>query len=56
VVTGRTGADGRVSVSVSTSLAANRDQGTVTVQVKPPAGGGFVDDRENEVLLVVEED
>jgi hypothetical protein len=56
VVTGRTGEDGRVSVSVSTSLAANRDQGTVEVTVKPPASGGYVDDRENEMLLVVEDD
>jgi hypothetical protein len=55
VVTGSTGADGRVELSVVASLATNRDQGTIEVQVKPPAGGGFVDDRENEVLLVVEE-
>jgi hypothetical protein len=40
---------------VSTSLGANREQGTVEIQVKPPAGGGYVDDRENEVLLVVED-
>ena len=55
VVTGRTGEDGRVKLSVSTSLAANRDQGTVEIGVKPPASGGFEDERENEALLVVEE-
>jgi hypothetical protein len=55
VVTGETGEDGRVELHVSTSLAANREQGTVEIQVKPPAGGGYVDDRENEVLLVVED-
>jgi len=55
VVTGRTGADGRVEVTLSPSLAANRDQGTVEISVKPPASGGYVDDRENEQILVVEE-
>jgi hypothetical protein len=56
VVSGRTGEDGRVELSVVTSLAANREQGTVEVSVQPPAGGGFTDDRENAVLLVVEAD
>ncbi|NHN41573.1 carboxypeptidase regulatory-like domain-containing protein [Halorubellus sp. JP-L1] len=56
VVSGRTGEEGRVKLSVSASLAANREQGTVEVSVKPPASGGYTDDRENEMLLVVEEE
>ena len=55
VVTGRTNEDGKVELSVSTSLAPNRDQGTVEIGVQPPASGGYEDERENEVILVVEE-
>lgn len=55
VVTATTNDEGVAELTVDASLAANREQGTIDVQVKPPNGGGFVDDRENEVLLVVDE-
>ena len=53
VATGTTGADGNATVSVDPQLAANQDRGTLTLDVKPPAGEQFVDRRENSHLLVV---
>lgn len=53
VVTERTGADGRATVSVSPTLRANQDRGTLTVDIKPPAGSQYVDRRENTAILVI---
>ncbi|MFC6731618.1 carboxypeptidase regulatory-like domain-containing protein [Haladaptatus sp. DYSN1] len=51
--TARTNGDGEATVSLSPSLAPNRDMGTLELSVKPPAGSSFVDRRENTELLVV---
>jgi hypothetical protein len=55
VSTAKTGGDGNASVTVSPTLRANQDQGTLVVSVKPPAGSQYVDRRGNTEVLVVEE-
>jgi len=50
---GTTGDDGTVSISVEPTLRANQDEGTLLIAVKPPAGSGYVDRRENTKVLVV---
>lgn len=55
VATATTGADGNATVSVDPQLGANQEQGTLTLDVKPPAGEQFVDRRENSHVLVVRE-
>lgn len=55
VTTATTGADGNATVSVDPQLGANQEQGTLTLDVKPPAGEQFVDRRENSHVLVVRE-
>ncbi|AFK18064.1 carboxypeptidase regulatory-like domain-containing protein [Haloferax mediterranei ATCC 33500] len=49
----KTGGDGAVSINVDVDLGANREDGTLVVDVKPPAGSSFVDRRENTNILVV---
>jgi hypothetical protein len=51
----KTGADGHATVSVSPSLRPNREDGTIELDVKPPAGSQFVDRRANTRILVVAE-
>jgi arylsulfatase A-like enzyme len=53
VRTATTGEKGQASVSVSPGLGPNQDQGTLKVQIKPPASGGYTDDRDNTAILVV---
>jgi hypothetical protein len=54
VVTGETGADGTVELSLSPSLRPNQETGTLTLDVKPPSEGGrYVDRRANAEILVV---
>jgi hypothetical protein len=53
VSTATTGDDGSVSVTVAPTLRANQDEGTLLVEVKPPAGSGYVDRRGNAKVLVV---
>ncbi|AXG05168.1 carboxypeptidase regulatory-like domain-containing protein [Haloplanus rubicundus] len=53
VAKGTTDEDGTVRISVTPSLRANQDEGTLTVAVKPPAGSGYVDRRGNTKVLVV---
>ncbi len=55
VRTGETGADGTATVPVSPSLGPNQDQGTIEVDIKPPASGGYSDRRSNTEVLVVRE-
>ncbi|SEP20294.1 hypothetical protein SAMN04487948_1213 [Halogranum amylolyticum] len=55
VKTATTGSDGRASVRVDPSLRPNREDGTLVVDVKPPAGSEFVDERGNTEILVVSE-
>jgi hypothetical protein len=53
VRTATTGPDGTATVSVTPELRPNQDEGTLVVDVKPPAGGGFADRRANTKVLVV---
>ncbi|KTG29584.1 DUF7382 domain-containing protein [Haloferax profundi] len=45
---------GTATISLEPDLAANREDGTLVVDVKPPAGSSFVDRRENTNILVVQ--
>ena len=53
VVTATTGENGTATVDVAPALGPNQQRGTLAVHVKPPAGGDYVDDRENTRVLVV---
>ena len=53
VSTARTGPNGWANVSLHPTLGSNQEDGTVTFQVKPPAGGQYEDRRDNTDLLVV---
>ncbi|MFC7044568.1 carboxypeptidase regulatory-like domain-containing protein [Halobacteriaceae archaeon GCM10025711] len=53
VVTARTDADGRATVDLDAHLGPNQADGTLTVDIKPPAGSQYVDRRENTAILVV---
>lgn len=54
VATAETGAGGNATLSLSPSLGPNQQEGTVTFDVKPPAGSSYRDTRTNTHLLVVE--
>jgi len=53
---GTTSEDGTATVELNPSLSSNQAEGTLEVTVKPPAGDGYMDRRENTDILVVEED
>jgi hypothetical protein len=53
--TATTGENGRAELTLDPSLGPNQDEGTVTLDIKPPASGGYTDERENTELLVVAE-
>jgi hypothetical protein len=53
VSTAKTGPDGNATVAVTPSLRENQDEGTLVLDVKPPAGGGYTDKRGNAKVLVV---
>ncbi|KPN30327.1 bacterial Ig-like domain (group 1) [Halolamina pelagica] len=55
VATAQTGADGNATVSIDPALGANQAEGTLVLDVKPPAGGSYVDRRENSHVLVIQE-
>ena len=55
VATAKTGADGNATVSIDPALGANQAEGTLTLDVKPPAGGSYTDRRENSHVLVIGE-
>ncbi|MGB9986705.1 DUF7382 domain-containing protein [Salarchaeum japonicum] len=52
-VVARTNETGVAMVTVDPALGANQADGTLTVTVKPPAGGEYVDRRGNTRILVV---
>jgi hypothetical protein len=54
VVTAQTNGDGVASVDVDPELGPNQPDGTLTVDIKPPAEGDYVDERGNTEILVVE--
>jgi hypothetical protein len=53
VATARSGDSGMATLQVDPRLPADRADGTLTLSVKPPAGSGYVDRRENTAVLVV---
>jgi hypothetical protein len=53
VVTAETGDRGVASVSIAPSPLAHQQDGTVVVDVKPPAGSRYVNRRDNTEILVV---
>lgn len=53
VTTATTGPNGNTTLSLDPGLGPNQPDGTVTFDVKPPAGSGYVDRRGNTDLLVV---
>ena len=53
VVTAETDDRGVASVTVTPSLLAHQQDGTLVVSVKPPAGSQYVDRRANTEILVV---
>lgn len=53
VATAETGDRGVASVTVTPSLLAHQQEGTLVVSVKPPAGTQYVDRRGNTEILVV---
>ncbi|MFC7187555.1 DUF7382 domain-containing protein [Halorubrum yunnanense] len=55
VATAETNEEGVAAVNVAPELGPNQPDGTLTVEVKPPAEGDYVDERENTAVLVVEE-
>ncbi|MFC6787425.1 carboxypeptidase regulatory-like domain-containing protein [Halobaculum halobium] len=55
VATARTGTNGTATVTVEPTLGPNREQGTLTVSIKPPADGQYADRRGNTRVLVVAE-
>ncbi|ADQ68372.1 hypothetical protein C499_01065 [Halogeometricum borinquense DSM 11551] len=54
VVTNKTREGGMATVTVAPKLRSNQEDGTLVIDVKPPAGSQFVDRRENTKILVVE--
>ncbi len=53
IETGRTSSSGRARLEISPSLGPNQVEGTVELDVKPPAGD-YADRRQNTEVLVVE--
>ena len=53
VVHEKTDADGVATLTFDASLRANQAEGTLLVDVKPPAGSGYQDRRGNTKILVV---
>ncbi|MFB6309155.1 MAG: carboxypeptidase regulatory-like domain-containing protein [Haloarculaceae archaeon] len=53
VRTARTGANGTATLSLRPELGPNQQEGTITFDVKPPAGSGYADRRSNTDVLVV---
>lgn len=53
VRTARTNASGVATLRLHPRLGPNQVDGTVTFEVKPPAGSRYVDRRENTAVLVV---
>ncbi|WP_226022205.1 DUF7382 domain-containing protein [Halomicrobium salinisoli] len=56
VATAKTDDEGTATVTVDPSLGPNQGDGELSVDVKPPANGGYTDRRGNTAILVVRED
>ncbi|SDM02292.1 hypothetical protein SAMN04487949_0537 [Halogranum gelatinilyticum] len=55
VETAETDASGKATVTVAPELRANQEDGTLVIDIKPPAGSEFADERGNTKILVVRE-
>jgi hypothetical protein len=53
VATGKSGPGGNATVTVDPELGENQAEGTLVVDVKPPAGTEYADRRENSYVLVI---
>jgi len=53
--TATTGKNGEATLSIRPGLGPNQEEGTLEVDIKPPAGSEFADKRENTRILVVSE-
>ena len=55
IQTATTGPDGTAEVTINPSLGPNQQQGTLEIDIKPPAGSQYADERRNTEILVIEE-
>lgn len=55
VATATTNETGIATIAVAPELGPNQADGTLTIDVKPPAGSDYADERENTEILVVRE-
>lgn len=54
-VTAETGPDGNATLTVAPTLGPNQAEGTLAVEIKPPADGSYTDRRTNTEVLVLAE-
>lgn len=54
VATATTGDDGSATLALDPDLGPNQDEGTLEIDIKPPAGSQYSDRRANTAILVVE--
>jgi len=53
IVSDRTGKDGTVELDVEPEMPDYQTEGKLTIEVKPPAGSDYVDNRKNTRILVI---
>jgi len=54
IQTARTDANGTATLDgLEAQLQPNQDQGTITLEIRPPSDGDYTDDRENTDILVL---
>lgn len=54
IATETSGEDGTASVQIEPELRKNQDRGTLRIDIKPPSGTDFQDERQNTEVLVVD--
>lgn len=55
IQTAQTGEDGIANFEISPELHSNQNQGDLIIDIKPPSGSDYTDERDNTNLLVVDE-
>ncbi len=55
VATATTNENGVATVTIDPELGPNQTDGTLSIEIKPPAGSDYVDERENTAILVVDD-
>ncbi|WP_267643113.1 DUF7382 domain-containing protein [Haloarchaeobius amylolyticus] len=53
--TAKTGSEGQATLDIAPTLGPNQAEGTLEIDIKPPAGSEYADQRANTVILVIEE-